>query len=180
MTQKGVFIFAALLLRRTWDVTATVADVGSLLAACAALDIWWRLRDAPSAVSPRITWLRYLRRTLLKHDFQLSDPLSGVLSGNECFLKMQMPLAEGKQVRELDSDHFSFSSSLLFVASPLQGILTGTDKPLYGLNWIGFLLSKVWSCSMVEIKDFIHCPSARLSLSAQFSAFHVAVSHLCL
>lgn len=128
----------------------------------------------------RITWLRYLPRTLLKHDFQLSDPLSGVLSGNECFLKMQMPLAEGKQVRELDSDHFSFSTSLLFVASPLQGILTGTDKPLYGMNWIGFLLSKVWSCSMVEIKDFIHCPSARLSLSAQFSAFRVAVSHLCL
>lgn len=52
------------------------------------------------------------------------------------FLKMQMVPAEGKQVRELDCGHF-FSpvfATLLFVASPLQGILTGTDKPLYGLN----------------------------------------------
>ncbi len=56
-----------------------------------------------------ITWLRYLLLMRLNHDFQLPNLLPGVTRGNECFLKMQMPLAEGKQVRELDSDHFSFS-----------------------------------------------------------------------
>lgn len=56
-----------------------------------------------------ITWPRYLLLMLLKHGFQLSNLLSRVMSRNECFLKMQMPIAEGKQVRELDCDHFSFS-----------------------------------------------------------------------
>lgn len=34
-----------------------------------------------------ITWLRYLLLMLLKHDFQLSNLLSRVISGNECFFE---------------------------------------------------------------------------------------------
>ena len=56
----------------------------------------------------RITWLRYLLLMLLKHDFQLCNILSRVIRGNECFLKMQMPLAGGKRVGELVSYHFPF------------------------------------------------------------------------
>lgn len=61
-----------------------------------------------------------------------------VISGNECFLKMQMPLAGGEgggggQIKVLASTSFLFHY-LVIVASPLQGMLTGTDKPLYGPN----------------------------------------------
>lgn len=57
----------------------------------------------------RIIWPQYLLLMLLKHDFQLSNLMSWVISGNDCFWKCRWPLANGEQVRELDSYHFSFS-----------------------------------------------------------------------
>lgn len=113
-----------------------------------------------------VTWLRHLcNGSQTRLTARYADISSQTVSGNECFLKMQMTPAEGKQVRELDYGHF-FSpvfTTLLFVASPLQGILTGTDKPLYGLNWIGSYYPRYGAAQWLEIKDFIHSPSAHLS-----------------
>lgn len=78
-----------------------------------------------------ITWPPYLL-TLLKHDFQLSNLLSGVVSGNECFLKMQMPLAVGKQVRELDSNHFSFSLACYLLPHPCRAYWQEQINPFMG------------------------------------------------
>lgn len=100
--------------------------------AYAVLDILWRFWDEPSEVSLDHVTPPYLPLTLLKHDFQVSNLLSGVVSGNECFLKMQMPLAGGKQVRELDSDHFSFSLACYLLPHPCRAYWQEQINPFMG------------------------------------------------
>lgn len=83
-------------------------DVVFHRAVCVVLDIC-DISEKHQVQRLAIMWLRYLLLMLLKHDFQLSYLRSRVISGNEFFWKCRWPLAEGKQARELDSYHFSFS-----------------------------------------------------------------------
>lgn len=116
-----------------------------------------------------VTWLRHLcngSQTRLAACY--SDISSQTVSGNECFWKCRWHRQKGNRLGSWTAAIFSppIFPTLLFVASPLQGILTGTDKPLYGLNWIGSYYPRYGAAQWLEIKDFIHCPSAHLSLCA--------------
>lgn len=79
------------------------------LSICAVLDILWRFWDAPSVAS-----LNPMTSISLSNAAAtwLSTPLIAYLESQaemSVFWKCRWPLAEGKQVRELYSYHFSFS-----------------------------------------------------------------------
>lgn len=118
-----------------------------------------------------VTWLCHLSNgSQTRLAARYSDISTQTVSGNECFWKCRWHRQKGNRLGSWTAAIFSspppIFTTLLFVASPLQGILTGTDKPLYGLNWIGSYYPRYGTAQWLEIKDFIHCPSAHLSLCA--------------
>lgn len=72
-------------------------------------------------------------------------------------------------------------TTLLFAGSPLSGVLTGNDKPLFGLNWIGSYYPRCGNkrlypmpiCSPITPTPVLAQPAARLHFG-EFVLFHLS------